>query len=94
MTPILEVKLFDILEIDFMGPFMSSYGMKYILVTVDYVSKWVEAITLPNNESKSFASFLRSNIFSRFGTPKTISSDGGSNFYIIRSSIVYWPSII
>nr|XP_009595482.2 uncharacterized protein LOC104091772 [Nicotiana tomentosiformis] len=45
-----EVEIFGVWGIDFMGPFVSSYGMKYILVGLDYVSKWVEAIALPNNE--------------------------------------------
>ena len=66
--------------IDFMGPFVSSHGMKYILVAVDYVSKWVEAIALANNEGKSVIAFLKKNIFSRFGTPNAIISDGGSHF--------------
>jgi len=38
-NPILEVDIFDVWGIDFMGPFPSSYGNKYILVAVDYVSK-------------------------------------------------------
>ena len=63
-----------------MGPFVSSHGMKYILVAVDYVSKWVEAIALANNEGKSVTAFLKKNIFSRFGTPREIISDGGSHF--------------
>ena len=46
-NPILEVEIFDVWGIDFMGPFPSSYGNKYILVAVDYVSKWVEAIASP-----------------------------------------------
>lgn len=50
MTPILEVELFDVWSVDFIGPFVSSFGMKYILLDVDYVSKWIEAATLPNNE--------------------------------------------
>ena len=54
--------------------------MKYILVAVDYVSKWVEAISLANNEGKSVTTFLKRNIFSRFGTPRAIISDGGSHF--------------
>ena len=41
---ILEVELFDVWGIDFMGLFSSSYGNQYILLVVDYVSKWVEAI--------------------------------------------------
>ncbi|KAJ9535698.1 hypothetical protein OSB04_un001150 [Centaurea solstitialis] len=44
---ILEVELFDVWGIDFMGPFPSSYSNRYILVAVDYVSKWVEAIASP-----------------------------------------------
>lgn len=64
-----------------MGPFISPYSVKYILVAVDYVSKLVEAVTFPNNESKSVVHFLRQNIFSRFGTPRTIMRDGGSHFY-------------
>ncbi|XP_015057531.1 uncharacterized protein LOC107003759 [Solanum pennellii] len=48
---------------------------------VDYVSKWVEAIALPNNDGKSVITFLKNNIFSRFGTPRAIFSDGGSHFH-------------
>jgi len=80
MNPILVIELFDVWGIDFMGPFVSSYGMKYILVAVDYVSKWVEAVALPNNEGKSVTAFLKKNIFSRFGTPRAVISDGGSHF--------------
>ena len=47
---ILEIEIFDVWGIDFMGPFPTSLGYKYILVMVDYVSKWVEAMpTLTNN---------------------------------------------
>ena len=65
---------------DFMEPFVSSQGMKYILVAVDYVSKWVKAIALANNEGKNVIAFLKKNIFSQFGTLRAIISDGGSNF--------------
>ena len=37
--------------------------MKYILVAADYVSKWVKAIILANNEVKSVTAFLKNNIF-------------------------------
>jgi len=47
---ILEVENFDVWGVDFMGPFPSSFGNQYILVVVDYVSKWVEAIASPTNE--------------------------------------------
>ena len=48
---ILEVEIFDVWGIDFMGPFPSSSGNKYILVAVDYVSKWIEAIASPTNDT-------------------------------------------
>ena len=77
---ILVVQLFDVWGIDFMGPFPSSFGNLYILLVVDYVSKWVEAATCPNNDSNTVLGFLQRNILSRFGTPKTIISEGGSHF--------------
>ncbi|KAJ9554347.1 hypothetical protein OSB04_018392 [Centaurea solstitialis] len=77
---ILEVELFDMWGIDFMGPFPSSYSNRYILVAVDYVSKWVEAIASPTNDSRVVFKFLKRNIFPRFGVPRIIISDGGSHF--------------
>ncbi|CAL8993097.1 unnamed protein product, partial [Prunus brigantina] len=49
-------------------------------VAVDYVSKWVEAIATRTNDAKVVISFLKANIFTRFGTPRAIISDGGSHF--------------
>ncbi|KAJ9562176.1 hypothetical protein OSB04_007336 [Centaurea solstitialis] len=77
---ILEVELFDMWGIDFMGPFPSSYSNRYILVAVDYVSKWVEAIASPTNDSRVVSKFLKRNIFPRFGVPRIIISDGGCHF--------------
>nr|GEY42012.1 reverse transcriptase domain-containing protein [Tanacetum cinerariifolium] len=65
--------------IDFMGPFSRSKGNKYILVAVDYLSKWVEAKALPTNDARVVVKFLKS-LFSRFGTPKAIISDRGTHF--------------
>ena len=62
-----------------MGLFVSYHGMKHILVAVYYVSKWVEAIALANNEGKSVTVFIKKNMFSRFGTPMVIISNGGSH---------------
>ena len=80
MHPILEVELFDLWGIDFMGPFPASYNNLYILLAVDYVSKWVEAIPTRTNDAKVVAHFLRSNIFSRFGTPRALITDNGTHF--------------
>ncbi|GKB25807.1 reverse transcriptase domain-containing protein [Tanacetum coccineum] len=65
--------------IDFMGPFPSSRGNKYILVAVDYLSKWVEAKALPTNDARVVVKFLKS-LFARFGTPRAIISDRGTHF--------------
>ena len=80
MHPILEVELFDLWGIDFMGPFPASYNNLYILLAVDYVSKWVEVIPTRTNDAKVVAQFLRSNIFSRFGTPRALITDNGTHF--------------
>nr|GEW01202.1 reverse transcriptase domain-containing protein [Tanacetum cinerariifolium] len=45
-------EIFDVWGIDFMGPFPSSRGNMYILVAVDYLSKWVEAKALPTNDAR------------------------------------------
>ena len=59
---ILEVELFDVWGIDFMGPFVSSNNNQYILVAVDYVSKWIEAQACPTNDARTVTRFLKKNI--------------------------------
>jgi transposase InsO family protein len=77
---ILVIKLFDVWGIDFMGPFPNSYGNLYILVGVDYMSKRVEVVLSKTNDHNVVVTFLHDNIFTRFGTPRAITSDGGSHF--------------
>nr|GEX76701.1 reverse transcriptase domain-containing protein [Tanacetum cinerariifolium] len=72
-------EIFDVWGIDFMGPFPSSKGNKYILVAVDYLSKWVEAKALPTNDTRVVVKFLKS-LFSLFETSKAIISDRGTHF--------------
>ncbi|GJR77513.1 reverse transcriptase domain-containing protein [Tanacetum coccineum] len=72
-------EIFDVWGIDFMGLFPSSRGNKYILVAVDYLSKWVEAKALPTNDARVVCKFLKS-LFARFGTPRAIISDRGTYF--------------
>ncbi|GJY27697.1 reverse transcriptase domain-containing protein [Tanacetum coccineum] len=67
-------EIFDVWGIDFIGPFLSSRGNKYILVAVDYLSKWVEAKSLPTNDARVVVKFLKS-LFTQFGTPRAIISD-------------------
>ncbi|XP_047263741.1 uncharacterized protein LOC124896247 [Capsicum annuum] len=70
---VMKAEMIDILEVCHSSPFGGHHA-------IDYVSKWVEAIALPNNEGKSVTFFLKKYIFTRFGTPRVIISDGGSHF--------------
>ena len=65
-----------------MGHFPSSFSNLYILLKVGYVSKWVEAIPTQTNDAKVVAKFLRSHIFTQFGTPRALITDGGTHFFI------------
>ncbi|CAN6715724.1 unnamed protein product [Malus baccata var. baccata] len=78
--PLSFVEIFDIWGIDFMGPFPPSYSFTYILLAVDYVSKWVEAKATRTNDYKVVADFVKTNIFARFRMPRVLISDGGSHF--------------
>ncbi|GJR81093.1 reverse transcriptase domain-containing protein [Tanacetum coccineum] len=63
----------------FYGPVPVFKREPYILVVVDYVSKWVEAKALPTNDARVVVKFLKQ-LFSRFGTPRAIISDRGTHF--------------
>ncbi|GJQ94380.1 reverse transcriptase domain-containing protein [Tanacetum coccineum] len=72
-------EIFDVWGIDFMRPFPSSRGNKYILVAVDYLSKWVEEKALPTNDARVVCKFLKS-LFARFGTPRAIISENRASW--------------
>ena len=63
-----------------MGPFQPSFRNLYILLVVDYVSKWVKAIACPRNDANTVVGFVQRNILNRYGAPRTIISDEGSHF--------------
>ena len=79
MSTILEVELFDLWGMDFIGPFPPSFSNLYIFLAVDYVSKWVEAILTRTNNANVVAKFLRSHIFTRFDTPRALITNGGTH---------------
>ncbi|KAK4389707.1 hypothetical protein Sango_2307700 [Sesamum angolense] len=81
LSPILVCEVFDVWGIDFMGPFPSSFGKSYIILGVDYVSKWVEAKATRTDDAKTVVDFVKANIFSRFGMPRAIISDRGTHFW-------------
>ncbi|GJT62496.1 reverse transcriptase domain-containing protein [Tanacetum coccineum] len=72
-------EIYDVWGIDFIGPFPSSQGNKYILMAFDYLSKWVEAKALPTNDARVVVKFLKS-LFAQFGTPRAIIIDRGTHF--------------
>ncbi|KAL8091588.1 hypothetical protein AgCh_034004 [Apium graveolens] len=80
LNVLLEVGVFYVWEIDFMGLFVSSCKNQYILLAVDSVSKWVEVKALPTNDAKVVLNFLYKQIFTRFGTLRVIISNEGSHF--------------
>ena len=63
------------------GSISSSFSNLYILLVVDYVSKWIEAIQTHTSDASVAVKFLRSHIFTRFGTPRALITDGGTHFY-------------
>jgi hypothetical protein len=63
-----------------MGPFLPPKKCEYILVAVNYVSKWVEALPCKNADNINSKRMFEEIIFPRFGVPKIVISDGGSHF--------------
>ena len=80
LTSNLQVEIFDVWGVDFMGPFPISEGCQFILVAVDYVSKWVEALPCVAADSRNARRMFHEYIFPRFGVPRIVISDGGSHF--------------
>jgi hypothetical protein len=76
----LQIDLFDVWGIDFMGPFVNSNGYEHILVVADYVSKWVEAIPCQKASTEEAIQMIKTVIFPRYGVPRILISDGGSHF--------------
>jgi transposase InsO family protein len=76
----LPIDLFDVWGIDFMGPFVNSNGYEHILVIVNYVSKWAEAIPCRKASTEEAIQMIKMVIFPRYGVPRILISDGGSHF--------------
>nr|GEU30898.1 reverse transcriptase domain-containing protein [Tanacetum cinerariifolium] len=93
-------EIFDVWGIDFMGPFPSSRGNKYIIVAVNYLLKWVKAKALPTNDARVVCKFLKS-IFARFGSSRAIISDRGTHFrydqfakFVLKYGVTHRLSIV
>ena len=67
---------------DIVGPFPKAVGnKKYLLVDIDYFTKWVEAEPLANIRDVDAKKFVWKNIVTRFGVPHSLISDNGLHFY-------------
>ena len=67
--------------VDILGPFPTSdQGNRYVLVAMDYFTKWPEAYAVPDQSASTTAEHLVSEMFCRFGVPEELHSDQGRNF--------------
>jgi hypothetical protein len=80
LTTNLQIELFDVWRINYIGPFPKSGNFEYILVAIDYVSKWVEALPCRSADHKSSIRMFEETIFLRFSARRLVISDGGSHF--------------
>jgi hypothetical protein len=80
LTLNLQIDIFDVWAIEFVGPFPNSEGCKYILLVVDYVSKWVEALPCQAADAMHSKRMFHEVIFPRYEFPRIVISDGGSHF--------------
>ena len=80
LNPIITIKIIDCWGIDFMGQFPLSSQYEYILLAVEYLSKWVEAIRIRQNDHQTIIKFLKEDILPRFRTLKVIISDQATHF--------------
>ena len=76
----LQIEIFDVWGIDFMGPFKKSQDCEYILVAVDYISKWVEALPCQAADARHTRKIFHEIVFPRFRTPRMVIIDRGSHF--------------
>jgi transposase InsO family protein len=88
--------------LDFVGQIYpsSSKGHQFVLVTMDYFTKWAKAVPLKNMTHKEVIHFILKNIIYRFDIPQTLTTDQGSSFTShqvrefvesLRSSLVIRP---
>jgi hypothetical protein len=80
LTNNFHIELFDVWGIDYMGPFPKSKNYEYIVVAVEYIFKWVEAMPCRAADSRSSKKMFEEIIFPRFIVLGMVISDGGSHF--------------
>jgi hypothetical protein len=76
----LQIDIFNVWGIDFMGPFPNSEGYEYILVAVINASKWIEALPCRVTDAMHSKKMFHEVTFPRYGIPRIVINDGGSHF--------------
>uniref|UniRef100_A0A3B3V397 Integrase catalytic domain-containing protein n=1 Tax=Poecilia latipinna TaxID=48699 RepID=A0A3B3V397_9TELE len=78
-TPVTEA--WEKIGVDLMGPLpRSKNGNKYLLVIIDYFTKWIEVFSLKESKAQKITSILKNEIFTCFGVPQELVSDRGPQF--------------
>jgi hypothetical protein len=85
LTSNLQIDIFDVWGINFMGPFPNSEDCEYILVVIDFVSKPMEALPCQTADTVHSKKMFHEVIFLRYGVPRIVISDGGSHFIVGHS---------
>ena len=83
LRPVMATRAFSKWGIDFVGPIKpptQHTHAEYIIVAIDYLTKWVEAKATVKNDAKTTTKFLYENLFTRFRLPIEIVSDQGVHF--------------
>jgi transposase InsO family protein len=89
LQPQVLIEPFEKWALDFVGPIdPMSHGKRYILVCIDYVTKWVEAKSLTRKTNQVVANFMFEDIFVIFGVPREIVTDQGAQFTSILVRVI------
>lgn len=76
----IDVEVFNCWGVNFVDPFCSSFSNEYIIIAIEFVSKWVEVVVVQKDDTKIVIKFLKKNIFPRFGVLHVSISDMGTYF--------------
>ena len=81
LSPIKPSGVFERWQMDFLGKFKTSKtGKMYLIVAIEQITKWVEAVAVSDESAKTAAKFFVENIVCRFGAPKELGTDRGTAF--------------
>ena len=83
LKPQITLQAFDKWAIDFLwpiNPLGKQTGAKYIIIVIDYLTRWTEAAPVRDYSTSTTTQFIFENILTRFGCPRILMSDQGTHF--------------